>query len=70
MKKESIDWQKIIDNRCPCWFWDDFESNRNIGFLVAFHEDDRHPYESEESIYKHCEPAKRLDVTFYEDIEK
>lgn len=66
--EEPIDWNYIIKNKCPCWFWDDKEEKR-LGILVKI------DYSTKDfpfkffgiASYKNCRPVRRDEVTFYED---
>lgn len=68
-KDQEPDWDYIINNKCPCWFWDDEKNNRKIGILTKYDgEDTLIPY-FDQNIrwYKNCRPVSRDEVTFYED---
>lgn len=66
-------WQKIIDNKCPCWFWDYDEVNKIIGFLIGVNENNTLcRFASRTSAgnsysYACCRPVRRSEITFYED---
>lgn len=72
-KEPEPDWQKIIDNKCLCWFWDDSGNFKNIGFLNAIKIDEngysffRSDFSAE--WFPFCRPVRRDEVTFYEDKE-
>lgn len=66
--QEPIDWQFIINHKCLCLFWDDDESKKFAGFLAVIEEDEYMPFLLYGGEYfKHCRPARRDEVTFYED---
>lgn len=71
--QEPIDWDYIIKNKCPCWFWNKEESKR-IGILTKIEEDTSLPFIKDigrfNNIvgYKHCRPVSRDEIIFYEDI--
>lgn len=68
-KDPEPDWNYIIDNKCLCWFWDDDEKAKKIGFLTEYRKYDTllHYKKDNEVWYKHCRPVRRDEVTFYED---
>lgn len=62
--QEPIDWDYIIKNKCLCCFWDNF-GIRCLGLLTdkksnGFRRDN-------DVYYDNCRPARRDEVTFYED---
>lgn len=68
--QEPIDWQYIIDHKCLCWFWDDDKpviccelKETECGRFSGFRTDNG-------TVWKHCRPVRRDEVTFYEDREK
>ncbi len=71
--QEPIDWDYIIKNKCPCWFWNKEESKR-IGILTKIEKDTSLPFIKDigrfNNIvgYKHCRPVSRDEVIFYEDL--
>lgn len=73
-KEPEPDWQKIIDNKCLCWFWDDYFASAAIGLLKRIDEKFELSFVwSDESgntaQFKNCRPIRRDEVTFYEDKE-
>lgn len=66
--EEPIDWQYIIDHKCPCWFWDYDFSYKVMRFLRNIEIDLNRPFLDENhSYWKNCRPVRRDEVTFYED---
>lgn len=68
--EEPIDWQYIIDHKCLCWFWDDEEENRQIGYLCFVDDHGGFVLEAPDDCYNsyiNCRPVRRDEVTFYED---
>lgn len=63
---EPIDWKYIIDNKCLCWFWDDYEGDKKVGLLRKIDENLEYKFNG---FFKNCRPARRDEVTFYEDKE-
>lgn len=66
--QEPIDWGYIIKNKCLCWFWDDnFKEGAIINCLKS---------RGNEFLdvcnwaWSHCQPVRKDEVTFYEDIKK
>ena len=67
-KADVIDWQYIIDHKCPCWFWDYDFSYKVMRFLRNIEIDLNRPFLDENhSYWKNCRPVRRDEVTFYED---
>lgn len=64
--QEPINWNYIIENRCPCWFWD--VERKVLGILVSRDEDDMYLRDGD-CYYKNCRPVRRDEVTFYEDTK-
>ena len=62
--EEPINWQYIIDNKCLCWFWDECEEDKIIGFLHNIEERLEHKFNA---VFKNCCPVQKDEVTFYED---
>lgn len=61
------DWDYIIKNKCLCWFWDDcYEEHRSGGILTCC-EGDKYWQDGEDTAWDNCRPARRDEVTFYED---
>lgn len=67
--KEPIDWEYIIANSCPCWFWNNNKNLRVKGALIEV--DDICDYSFRISLhgtyYKNCCPVRKDEVNFYED---
>lgn len=63
--EEPIDWQYIIDHKCPCLFWNS-EDDAKIDFLTEVN-DNIHSFVSRHSGFINCRPVRRDEVTFYED---
>lgn len=68
----ELDWQYIIDNKCLCWFWDDYFASAAIGLLKRIDEKFELSFVwSDESgntaQFKNCRPVRSDEVTFYED---
>lgn len=73
-KEPEPDWQKIIDNKCLCWFWDDEdETPKSASTLSRIDDTASHKFikiSGKISFgYKFCCPVRRDEVTFYEDKE-
>lgn len=67
--QEPIDWDYIIKNDYPCWFWDDIE-DKALGTLSEFSLDYTSPFGMRFGGYwKNCRPVRKDEVTFYEDKE-
>lgn len=72
--QKPIDWQYIIDHKCPCLFWDYNESKKHIGILKSINKYETYKfsivtpdnYVSDIS-FVNCRPICRDEVTFYED---
>lgn len=70
--EEPIDWDYIIKNGCLCWFWDKWDGCYYIGILDAIYKNcdlkffmrDKNGNQSQ---FRNCRPARRDEVTFYED---
>lgn len=67
VKDPEPDWQYIIDNKCPCLFWNS-EDDTKIDFLTEVN-DNIHSFVSRHSGFINCRPIRRDEVTFYEDRE-
>lgn len=68
-KDPEPDWQKIIDNKCPCWFWDEGEG-KVLGILESIKS--KYPFcfvTDYNGEFQYCRPVRRDEVTFYEDKE-
>lgn len=67
--QEPIDWQYIIDNKCLCWFWDQYENCKVKGTLAELDNDNEYPFRIDlyNSHYRHCRPVRKDEVTFYEE---
>ena len=66
--QEPIDWDYIIDHKCLCWFWDEYENCKVKGTLAEKENDNEYPFRIDlyNSHYRHCRPVRRDEVTFYE----
>lgn len=62
--QEAIDWDYIIENRIPCWFWN--IERKVLGILVDYNEDDMYLRDGD-SYYQNCRPVHKDEITFYED---
>jgi hypothetical protein len=62
--QEPINWNYIIENRCPCWFWD--AERKVLGILVNCNKDDMYLRDGD-CYYRNCRPVRKDEVTFYED---
>ena len=67
---ELVDWQYVINNECPCWFWDNYKNQKVIGFLREIDNESKFPFRISlyNSYFKNCYPVRKDEVTFYEDI--
>lgn len=73
-KEPEFDWDCLIKNNCLCWFWNDNECYKVMGQIGDFNEECSYPYEMQlgergYSVYKHCVPVRKKEVTFYEEIK-
>lgn len=66
--QEPIDWDYIIKNKCLCWFWDD-EKEKRTGYLTSVGIYSPRFEMNGRSVWAHCRPIRRDEVTFYEDKE-
>lgn len=72
-KEPEPDWQKIIDNKYLCWFWDYDEVNKIMGFLTRVNENSTlcrftcRTSAGNSYSYVYCRPVRKDEVTFYED---
>lgn len=71
----DIDWDYIIKNNCLCWFWDDDENRKVMGFLVEVNKKNKFPfqiylYDLYKSYWKNCRPLRRNEITFYKDEQR
>lgn len=64
--QEPIDWDYIIKNKCLCWFWDD-EKEKRTGYLTSVGIYSPRFEMNGRSVWAHCRPVRRDEVTFYED---
>lgn len=71
--QKPIDWDSIIKNKCLCYFWDNYA---HIGYctkqgtvknLFVDSNDDVIFIDENDNKWKNCRPARRDEVTFYED---
>lgn len=65
-KDPEPDWQYIIDHKCLCWFWDD-EKEKRTGYLTYAGINSPKFEMNGGSVWAHCRPIRRDEVTFYED---
>lgn len=64
--QEPIDWDYIIKNKCLCWFWDD-EKEKRTGYLTSVGIYSPRFEMNGRSVWAHCRPVHKDEVTFYED---
>lgn len=69
--EEPIDWDYIIKNKCPCWFWNK-DNSKYLGTLAQLPQTiDIYPYKVNRpggsKYYKHCCPVSKDEITFYKD---
>lgn len=70
-KEPEPDWDYIIKNKCLCWFWDDNVNHKRIYKLAGINKKAAYPFENTTGgVYRHCQPVRKDEVTFYEDAEK
>lgn len=66
--QEPIDWNYIIKNKCLCWFWGDNVNYKRIYKLAGINKKATCPFENTMGeVYRHCQPVRKDEVTFYED---
>ena len=67
----KYDWDYIIKNKCPCWFWDNDEENKVLCILNSIEADIEFPYKDciTTTGWKHCRPVRKDELNFYEDKE-
>lgn len=65
--QEPIDWDYIIKNKCICWFWDHDEENKCIRFLENIQDGAYKFIDHTDVMWTNCRPARRDEVTFYEE---
>lgn len=66
-KEPEPDWQKIIDNKCLCWFWDEGDC-KALGILESIN--NKYPFcfvTDYNGEFQYCRPVRKDEVTFYED---
>lgn len=69
-KEPEPDWQKIIDNKCLCWFWKEENEDKFLGILSYIIPEMECKFVATGIHYfKHCRPVRKDEVTFYEDKE-
>lgn len=67
-KEPEPDWDYIIKNKCLCWFWDDNVNHKRIYKLAGINKKAAYPFENTTGgVYRHCQPVRKDEVTFYED---
>ena len=57
--QEPIDYDYIIKNKCPCWFWDDEGDDKVVGILKEIIPHIKYKFNGR--------PVSKYEVTFYED---
>ena len=69
IEEPKYDWDYIIENQCPCWFWDEDVGNKVLCTLNSIEADIRFPYKDCISTtgWKHCRPVRKDEIKFYED---
>lgn len=74
LNQEPIDWQYIIDNKCPVWCWDYNESKKNIEILKSIKKYETYKFSIvtpdnyvNDISFTNCRPVRRDEVAFYED---
>lgn len=69
--QEPIDWDYIINNKCPCWFWDGDEKKKCMGILKEIGNFiPTYKFINHNNVrFKNCRPVPRDEVTFYEEKE-
>lgn len=75
IEEPEPDWEYIIKNKCLCWFWDSNFYWAMCGTLGKIEKGVEYEFTmfdeaGNRSAYKHCRPARRDEVTFYEDKEE
>lgn len=71
--QEPIDWDYIIKNKCLCWFWYEGAEERKLTGILANYDSDNSQFgryrgdKGAVTLFDHCRPASRDEVTFYED---
>ena len=65
VKDTEPEWDYIIKNKCLCWFWDD-EKEKRTGYLTSVGIYSPRFEMNGRSVWAHCLPVRRNEVTFYE----
>lgn len=71
--QEPIDWDYIIKNKCPCWFYNGEDDEIIINTLNDIIIDARNNMQFFDGLgkkWENCRPVRKYEVTFYEDREK
>ena len=72
-KEPELDWDYIIKNKCLCWFWDEHNEEMKTAGILAYYDYDNNQFRRYGSdnytatLFDHCRPVRRDEVTFYED---
>lgn len=71
-KEPELDWDSIIKNKCPCWFWDADFKDRVLGLLYSIDQaNTKFPYyRGHNDWWCHCQPVNKDEVTFFSEITK
>lgn len=69
---QTDDYEIIIKNKCPCWFWDNDFKGRALGLLVKIDQDNtKFPYGRDHNDWwQHCCPVNQDELTFFSEIVK
>lgn len=70
VEEPEPDWEYIIQNKCLCWFWDYDKYEGHLRVLAK--KDSRGAFQFTDAIgtvWEHCRPVRKDEVTFYEDKE-
>lgn len=69
--QEPIDWDAIIKNKYPCWFWDEEDEDKFLGTLSYIAPEMECKFVATKIHYfKNCRPVRRDEVKFYENKEQ
>lgn len=73
--QEPVDWERIINDRCLCWLWDDNFKWAICGTLANVEKGSEYRFimsddAGNRSSYKHCRPVRRDEISFYDEKEK
>ena len=72
--QEPVDWERIINDRCLCWLWDDNFKWAICGTLANVEKGSEYRFimsddAGNRSSYKHCRPVRRDEISFYNEKE-